>query len=215
MKPTRALERQLRAAGHDVVVGIDEVGRGSWAGPLVVGAAVLPWDTDLDGVRDSKAIAEARRERVFDDVAAWCRWWAVGAASDAECDRLGMSGAQQLAAARALDALGVRADVAVVDGRWDFVGDRADRVVLQVKADRDCTCVAAASILAKVSRDRWMRDAARHYPLWDFEANKGYPSPAHRTALLAHGPSAIHRRSWVFMDHYVPYTGVTRRRGPG
>ena len=92
--PTRAIERELWDAGHDVVVGIDEVGRGSWAGPLMVGVAVLPRDRRVNGVRDSKMLTEAGREDLFDRVAAWCDAWAVGAASHVECDELGMADAQ-------------------------------------------------------------------------------------------------------------------------
>ncbi len=208
--PNRSLERELLADGHQCVVGIDEVGRGAWAGPLVVGAAVLPLDRRVNGVRDSKLLTEGAREHLFQRIASWCTTWAVGEASQAECDELGMAEAQRVAARRAIQALAVRPDVAVVDGTWDFVGDAVERVVTRVKADRTCLPVAAASVLAKVSRDRWMRQMAEHYPLWGFEANKGYPCHHHRAALCAHGPSAIHRRTWVFMDHYVPWAGVPR-----
>lgn len=209
--PNRSLERELRAAGHEIIVGIDEVGRGAWAGPLVVGAAVLPIDKRVNGVRDSKLLTEAGREHLFDRIAGWCTTWAVGEASQEECDQLGMAEAQRVAARRAIDALGVRPDAAVVDGSWNFVGDAVDHVVMRVKADRVCLPVAAASILAKVSRDRWMRQMAEHYPLWSFDGNKGYPCATHRAALMAYGPSAIHRQTWVFMDHYVPWSGISRR----
>lgn len=208
--PGRTLERELRALGHDVVVGIDEVGRGAWAGPLVIGAAVLPIDRRVNGVRDSKLLTELGREQLFDRVAGWCTAWACGAASERECDELGMAAAQRLATRRALDALGVTPTAAVADGKWDFVSPLVPHVELRVKADATCLPVAAASILAKVTRDRWMRAAAEHYPAWGFEANKGYPCPLHKAALAGYGPSAIHRRSWVFMDHFVPWTGVER-----
>ena len=109
------------ARGHEVVVGIDEVGRGAWAGPLMVGAAILPRDKRVNGVRDSKMLTEANREFLFDRIAAWCDTWAVGAASQIECDELGMAAAQKLAARRAIEALTIRPDVAVVDGKWNFV----------------------------------------------------------------------------------------------
>jgi ribonuclease HII len=197
--PSLAMERSLWAAGADVVVGVDEVGRGAWAGPISVGAAVLPPDRRVYKVRDSKMLTEAERERLFDRVAGWCRAWAVGHASQAECDELGMSAAQKLAAQRALDGLGVQPDEILVDGSWDFVGGgRARRVI---KGDATCLSIATASILAKVTRDRIMRAEAEHYPLYDFEFNKGYPCPRHKLALKAWGPSAIHRRTWVFMEH--------------
>jgi ribonuclease HII len=134
----------------------------------------------------------------------------VGAASQDECDRLGMSAAQKLAARRAIDGLTVVPDVAVTDGKWDFVSPSVKRVELAVKADLRCVSVAAASILAKVVRDREMRAWAEHYPHWSFDTNKGYPCPVHKSSLLGYGPSAIHRRSWVFMEHYNPWTAIKR-----
>ena len=208
--PTREIEKELWERGHDVVVGIDEVGRGAWAGPLTVGAAVLPRDTRVNGVRDSKLLAEVERERLFDRLADWCAAWSVGSASHEECDRLGMSAAQKLAARRAIDALGVAPDVAVTDGTWDFVSPSVPNVELAVKADLRCLSVATASILAKVTRDREMRRQAESFPLWSFDTNKGYPCPVHKAALLGYGPSAIHRRTWVFMDNYVPWTAIRR-----
>ena len=208
--PTRTIEKELWAAGHDVIVGIDEVGRGAWAGPLMVGAAILPRDKRVNGVRDSKVLTETNREAMFDKVASWCLTWAVGGASFQECDELGMADAQRLATRRALAALTVQPDAAVVDGKWNFVGDLVPHVEMRVKADLHCLSVAAASILAKVTRDRIMREQALHYPQWSFDTNKGYPCALHRAALQGYGPSAIHRRSWVFMDNYVPWPGVPR-----
>ncbi len=121
-----------------------------------------------------------------------------------------MSAAQRLAAQRALAGLGVTPDVAVVDGNWDFVSPHVGHVERRVKADARCLSVAAASILAKVVRDREMREHAEHYPHWSFDTNKGYPCPVHKAALQGYGPSGIHRRTWVFMDHYVPWPGVPR-----
>ena len=208
--PTRSIEKELWARGHEVIVGIDEVGRGAWAGPLMVGAAILPRDKRVNGVRDSKMLTEANREFLFDRIAAWCDTWAVGAASQIECDELGMAAAQKLAARRAIEALTIRPDVAVVDGKWNFVAPHVPVVEMRVKADLHCLSVAAASILAKVTRDRIMRAEALNYPAWSFDTNKGYPCPMHKAALQGYGPSAIHRRTWVFMDHYVPWPGVPR-----
>lgn len=213
--PDRARERALRAAGHRVVVGIDEVGKGSWAGPLAVGMAVLPDESmssgdGMPGVRDSKSITEKRREAMFDGVAAWCAHWSVGFASHLECDELGMADAQRLATRRALDALGVIPDAALVDGSWNFVSPLIGTVEMIVKGDTSCLSISAASILAKVTRDREMRRLAEHYPYWNLDANKGYPCQWHRIALQGHGPSAIHRRSWAFMDNFVPWPGTPR-----
>jgi ribonuclease HII len=210
--PGLSVEKELWAQGAEVVVGLDEVGRGAWAGPLTIGAAVLPHDRRVNRVRDSKQLTEVERERLFDRIADWCVTWSVGHASQAECDALGMSDAQRLAARRALDALAVPHDAVLVDGTWDFVADGTTRTL--VKGDARCLSIAAASILAKVVRDRMMREAAVHHPEYGFEGNKGYPSPGHRAALAGYGPSAIHRRSWVFMDK-LPWSGVPRRRPAG
>ena len=121
-----------------------------------------------------------------------------------------MSDAQRLAARRALDALGLAPDAVLVDGAWDFVGGARSIV----RGDASCLSIAAASILAKVTRDRIMRAEAEHYPAYWFESNKGYPGPRHRAALQWLGPSVIHRRSWVFMDALV-WPGVGRFERPG
>lgn len=198
--PSLALERELWASGREVVVGIDEVGRGAWAGPISVGAAVLPPDKRVYKVRDSKMLTEDERERLYDRVASWCTAWAVGHATQVECDTLGMSEAQRLAARRALAALGVEPDHVLLDGRWDFVGKGPSATTRIVKGDAKCLSIAAASVLAKVTRDRLMRDEAPHFPGYDFDLNKGYPCPRHKAALKAWGPTSIHRRTWVFME---------------
>jgi ribonuclease HII len=212
--PSLTIERDLWEAGDEVVVGLDEVGRGSWAGPLVIGAAVVPRDRRVNGIRDSKMLTEDRREVLFPRIAAWCQAWSIGAATQTECDELGMTEAQRLAAARAIDGLGVVPDRVLVDGNWDFVG-RGNTVRI-IKGDAACLSIAAASVLAKVSRDRQMRAEAEHYPPFDFEHNKGYPCPRHRMALQAYGPTAIHRRSWIFMEALpwgVAGARVSRRDG--
>lgn len=209
--PGLAAERELWAEGHDIVVGIDEVGRGSWAGPLTIGAVVVPRDRRVNKIRDSKVLTEPEREALFDRIAEWCVAWSVGHASAAECDELGMSDAQRLAARRALDGLGVSPDRCLIDGKWDFVGGGITRMI--VKGDATCLSIAAASILAKVTRDRIMRAEDDNFPAYDFAWNKGYPCPKHRQALRGLGPSAIHRRSWSFMDD-IPWTGASRMARP-
>jgi ribonuclease HII len=212
--PHASRERHLFESGAKTIVGIDEVGKGSWAGPLVIGIAMLSREmvfsdepaVALGGVRDSKQLSESQREEIFDQVAARCLRWSIGAASAFECDQLGMVEAQRLATARGFAALAIASvDVAIVDGRWDFVSPHARKVLVEVKADADCVSVAAASVLAKVSRDRMMRSLASDYPQWHFDTNKGYPCPKHRAALQGYGPSAIHRTSWAFMPNYVPW----------
>lgn len=208
--PGLAVERELWVGETTVVVGVDEVGRGAWAGPLSVGAAVVPKDRRVYKIRDSKMLTEPEREALFERVADWCVAWSVGHASHIECDQLGMSDAQRLAARRALEGLVVIPDHVLVDGNWDFVGG-ARRIV---RGDSTSLSIASASLLAKVTRDRIMREAAVAYPAYNFEANKGYPCPTHKAALQAMGPSAIHRRSWVFMDHLM-WNGVERFIRPG
>lgn len=203
--PGLAVERELWSDESTVVVGVDEVGRGAWAGPISVGAAVVPKDRRVYKIRDSKMLTEEEREALFDRIARWCLSWSVGHASPEECDELGMSDAQRLAASRALDGLGVEPDHVLVDGNWDFVGG-AKRIV---GGDRSSLSIASASILAKVTRDRMMRATAPDFPGYNFEANKGYPCPIHKAALQAAGPSLIHRRSWVFMDHLM-WNGIER-----
>jgi len=200
--PTLELEHTLPG----VVCGVDEVGKGSWAGPLVVCVAVLdPAFAAADLVaRDSKSLSEKKREAIFDIVASQCRGWALGAVSNTECDSLGMNGAQKLATKRAFDTLaqhGVRPTSAIVDGRWDFVSPHTEQVLLRVKADSISASVAAASVLAKVSRDRLMRELATAHSYWSFESNKGYPCPKHRAGLREHGVSPLHRTSWAFMQN--------------
>lgn len=196
--PNLSNERGLWATGKDVVVGIDEVGKGAWAGPLTVGAAVVPKDRRVYKVRDSKLLNESEREAMFGRIANWCETWAVGHATEIECDRLGMSAAQRLATQRALAGLGVEADHVLLDGKWDFVG--GGNTTRIVKGDATCLSIAAASILAKVTRDRLMRDQAASFPAYVFDQNKGYPCPRHKSALAAHGPTELHRHSWAFMQ---------------
>ena len=201
--PRLDVERELWDAGCDTVVGMDEVGRGAWAGPLTVAAAVLPRDRRVYGVRDSKQLTEARREQLFDRLVGWCVAVGIGHAAHVECDELGMSEAQRLAARRALEGLGVEPDAVLIDGSWDFVGGGRTRTI--VRGDATCLSIATASVLAKVTRDRMMRREAENYPAFCFDTNKGYPCPRHKTALRGYGPTAIHRRSWAFMDN-LPWT---------
>jgi len=203
--PKSDIERSLWIEGHSAVVGFDEVGKGSWAGPLTVGAVVIPSGRRLYKIRDSKQLHETEREALFDRITDWAECWAVGHASPAECDELGMSDAQRLAANRAITGLGITPDHSLVDGKWDFI-ERGSTTTI-VKGDQRSLSIAAASILAKVTRDRIMRSNAHEYPWYSFDSNKGYPCHRHRAALTAFGPSTIHRRSWAFM-HDIPWGGI-------
>lgn len=194
-----------------MVVGLDEVGRGAWAGPLTVGAVIAPIDRRLYKIRDSKLLTARERESLAGRIQEWARAWSVGHASQQECDELGMSDAQRLAAQRALDALGLGADHVLLDGKWDFVGN--GKVTTIVRGDRTSVSIAAASIVAKVARDRILRDVDESFPMYNFAGNKGYPCPLHKAGLAGYGPSAIHRRSWAFMDS-LPWNGIVRYERP-
>ena len=229
-RPSLRRERALWRAGHRLVAGVDEVGRGAWAGPLTVGVAVVaePLAPIPSGLRDSKLLPEARREGLFDPLRRWCAAWAVGHVQPAECDALGMSQALRLATRRAFAGLPSDRlpDAVVLDGSFDYVSAPANPTLFDgppgagghlvlwapavvqtlVAADAVCASVSAASVLAKVSRDRLMRADAECYPGFDFERNKGYPSPAHQRALRGYGLTAIHRRSWAFTES-LPWFG--------
>ena len=182
-------------------MGIDEVGRGAWAGPVTV-AAVVPAPEHLKGVRDSKQLVPRDRTRVAADVREWALAVGVGHASHEECDELGMTAAQRVAGQRALAMLaaqGYEPDRVILDGNHDYLR-LGERCTLVVKGDTSVLAVAAASCVAKVTRDALMREEAEHYPPYDFESNVGYPAPVHKAALRGYGPSSIHRRTWIFME---------------
>ncbi|HEY5273080.1 MAG TPA: ribonuclease HII [Acidimicrobiales bacterium] len=197
--PTNAEEESLFSLGACTVAGVDEVGRGAWAGPVSVGVVVVTRESIGDlppGVADSKLLSPAVRERLFAPLSLAVAAYAVGHASAAECDELGMTKAQGLATARAFEQLALEVDAVIVDGKTDFTG--RDHVRAIVGADRSCVAVAAASVLAKVTRDRMMIELAPRYPGYAFEQNKGYPSPNHRAGLSRLGLSEQHRASWSF-----------------
>jgi len=200
--PSLRYERACWDAGDGVVCGIDEVGRGAWAGPVSVGAVVVPSDRRLYKLRDSKMLTVHERERLFPRIVDWVVAYGVGHASSDECDRLGMTEALRLAAERALAGVIARTgepDRILLDGSFDYLR-RPGRVKTIIKGDACSLAIAAASIVAKVTRDRMMAVEAEHYPAYEFDSNRGYPAPRHQYALQAYGPTAIHRRSWIFMD---------------
>jgi ribonuclease HII len=220
--PGLRVERSLWSGGAGVVAGVDEVGRGSWAGPLTVAAVVADPDSRIYKVRDSKMLNASEREVLHDRIRDWAHAVSVGHATVAECAELGMADAQRVAAWRAIDGLGPEVDHVLVDGSWNFLkprpddaaGDEAEvddgpAVTTIVRGDSSSLSIAAASVVAKVTRDRLMVEAAELYPAYWFASNKGYPCPRHKTALAAWGPCAIHRRRWVFMDD-LRWTAVPR-----
>jgi ribonuclease HII len=180
-----------------VVAGVDEVGRGAWAGPVTYAAVVLPSDRRMYKLRDSKVLDPARREELATRLEGFALGIGIGQASNAEIDELGMSPAIRLAARRAVDALPLRPDVLLLDGNWDFLAGYGTTNQLLVHGDAHSASIAAASIVAKVTRDRQLVGAEGVHPGYDFASNKGYPSPSHRAALAELGPCELHRRSWA------------------
>lgn len=211
VEPRLTLERRLLKE-HAIVIACDEVGRGALAGPVAVGAAVVDAARARKrvplGLRDSKLVPELQRPAVADRAAAWVSHSAVGWASSAEIDEIGIMRALGLAAVRAIDDLraqGVVPETAIVllDGNYDYItaaGARGLRVTPVIKADRDCASAAAASVLAKVARDGLMSGLHDELPVYGWARNKGYASADHRAAIREHGVSAHHRQSWSLTD---------------
>jgi ribonuclease HII len=190
-------ERALRRAGLAPIAGVDEAGRGACAGPLVAGAVILPEGQrgQVPGLNDSKLLTEKARERCYDQVLKRAVAWSVVVVSHEECDRLGMHVANVEALRRSLARLEVRPSYVLTDG---FPVDGLEVPGLAVwKGDRVAACIAAASVLAKVTRDRIMTELHEQYPAYDFLTHKGYVTSAHTAALTEHGPCPIHRRRFV------------------
>lgn len=209
VSPTMRVEGRYFADGCVAVGGVDEVGRGAWAGPVSVGIAVVSAGSGRrlpKGVRDSKQLTWSEREALFEPLKRACVTYGVGHASNKECDALGMTVAQRLAARRALEQLSVVPDVLLLDGRFDFLTDRTlelsgfPPVRMIVRGDSTSKAIAAASVLAKVTRDRIMALESEHYPWYGFESNRGYPAPVHKMALATWGCTPFHRKSWAFVD---------------
>lgn len=181
--------------GEQRVAGVDEVGRGPLAGPVVTAAVILDPDRPIDGLADSKVLTEARREELFELIRLRAIAHAIGRAEVEEIDRLNILQATLLAMRRAVLALVPSATHALVDGnRCPLLPCTAQAVV---KGDRTVPAISAASILAKVTRDREMKRWDRCYPGYGFASHKGYPTPAHRKALQTLGVTPIHRRSFA------------------
>ena len=190
-------ERALRRHGIEPIAGVDEAGRGACAGPLVAGAAILPAGKAgiIPGLADSKLLTEKARERCYEQVLRRALAWSVVVVEHDECDRLGMHVANVEALRRALARLEVRPSYVLTDG---FPVDGLEVPGLAMwKGDRVAACIAAASVLAKVTRDRLMLDLHERHPAYDFATHKGYVTAAHAAALEAHGPCEVHRRRFV------------------
>ena len=191
---TRTLENALRRVGFMYVAGADEVGRGCLAGPVVAGAVILDPDRHIPGVSDSKAVPAAEREALYDRIVAGAISWAVAAAEPDEIDRINIHQASLRAMQRAILALTPLPDVVLVDAFRVPDLPMAQRGVLH--GDRRCSAIAAASIVAKVTRDRLMAELHDRDPRYGFDRHKGYATADHLDAVARFGYSEVHRRSF-------------------
>lgn len=190
-------ERALRRVGLEPIAGVDEAGRGACAGPLVAAAAILPPGKAgvIPGLADSKLLTEKARERCYTHILRRALSWSVVVVESEECDRLGMHVANVEALRRALARLDVRPSYVLTDG---FPVDGLEVPGLAMwKGDRVAACIAAASVLAKVTRDRMMCELDRKWPAYDFKTHKGYITDLHAELLTEHGPSPVHRMRFV------------------
>jgi ribonuclease HII len=215
--PDYVIEDQLTAAGATCVAGVDEVGRGAWAGPVIVCAAVAGLRPSPEGLTDSKMLTPRRRTAMAEVLEGWLVGYAIGAASPEEIDDAGMTEALRRAAVRALEGLPVRPDAVILDGAHNFLGDRVAAaggrpwpVRTEIKADLRSVSVAGASVLAKVHRDTLMAELG--YDDFDFAANAGYPSPVHQDALRRLGPTPHHRLSWSYLDDLPEWRHLKKHR---
>jgi ribonuclease HII len=199
-EPTLDVEREFFAGGVRIVAGVDEVGRGAIAGPVTIGVVAIDASVgDIPaGLRDSKLMTPKRREAMVPVAKEWGLAWATGSATAQEIDKIGIMSALGLAASRALQKLGVTPDVLILDGNSSFLveEDNGPRVVTRVKADQDCACVSAASVIAKVERDALMTELHQQFPHYGWDGNKGYGAKVHTDAIKTHGLTDLHRKSW-------------------
>jgi ribonuclease HII len=193
--PTDEHERELRGLGFELIAGVDEVGRGAIAGPVVAAAVLLPCDCAIDGVRDSKMVPEPERERLYDVIIGQAIAWGVGIVGHEEIDRINILQATFVAMRAAVASLPLRPDYVLIDGR-DAVGVGVPCRAI-IGGDALCSSIAAASIVAKVTRDRIMRQQDALMPVYGFARHKGYATTEHRRAVLEHGPTGIHRMTFL------------------
>lgn len=205
--PTLRFEHEAAQLGFTYLIGCDEVGRGAIAGPVGVGVFAVRCDVqDFPvGLRDSKLLSEKKRETLIDEILSWGVASAVGFASATEIDESGITAMLGEAARRGLldlhtQGIPVQQSLVLLDGSQDWLSPALQsplHVRTQVKADRDCATVAAASVAAKVSRDRLMRDLHKNHEQYGWDSNKGYGSANHYAAIAEHGITQWHRASWI------------------
>lgn len=190
-----AIEQEERENGHLLICGVDEAGAGPLAGAVYAAAVILPEHYDLPYLNDSKKLTEKRRELLFPLIKEQAVAWAVATASEKEIDEINILNARMLAMERAIRQLSPKADFALIDGNRNRGITCPNRMV--VKGDSLSASIAAASILAKVSRDHYMMEMAEKYPEYQFEKHKGYPTKLHYELLRKHGPCPIHRLTFL------------------
>jgi len=192
-------EHKARQSGYIHICGCDEAGAGPLAGPVYAAAVILPFGAEIPGLNDSKKLTEKKREKLFPVIQETALAWAVARVEAEEIDATDILSARMKAMQLAIDALEVKADFALIDGNRDKGRSAAISTPHEclVKGDSLSASIAAASILAKVSRDRWMVEAAGEYPQYCFEKHKGYGTRLHYEKLREFGPSPIHRRTFL------------------
>ncbi|MCM1114393.1 MAG: ribonuclease HII [Clostridium sp.] len=188
-------ENEAYNDGFEIVCGIDEAGRGPLAGPVYAAAVILPKGYVVEGVNDSKKLSEKKRDALFDKVVNECVAYSVGIATEQEIDEINILHATFLAMRRAVGGLSVKPDIALIDGNKTPGLDIEQRAI--VKGDGKSANIAAASIIAKVSRDRYMLEMAEKYPEYQFEKHKGYGTKLHYKMLEKYGASPIHRVTFL------------------
>ncbi|MCL2126310.1 MAG: ribonuclease HII [Oscillospiraceae bacterium] len=189
------IERGLAADGYTAICGVDEAGRGPLAGPVYAAAVILPIGEEFIGLDDSKKLSERTRDRLFDEITAKAVAYGIASAGHDEIDSLNILNATYLAMNRAIDMLCLPPDIAIIDGNRNK-GICVNSVCV-VGGDGKSASIAAASILAKVSRDRFMLELAKVFPQYGFERHKGYGTRLHYNMLREFGPSEVHRRSFL------------------
>jgi len=189
------IETEYAAQGYERLCGVDEAGAGPLAGRVYAAAVILPTGILLPGLNDSKKVPEKRREVLFDAITEVALAWSVAWADEKEVDEFNILNARMLAMERAIQSLKPGADFALIDGNKNIGITIANETV--VKGDAKSASIAAASILAKVSRDRYMCEMAQLYPEYAFEKHKGYPTKLHYERLREHGPCPIHRQTFL------------------
>ena len=196
LKELKKDEEELYNRGIKVIAGIDEAGRGPLAGPVVVGVAIMPQDSMIEGVNDSKKVSEKKREVVYEKITEEAIDWGVGIATQNEIDDINILNATKLALTRAIGNLKVKPDLILVDALTN-IDTKGIPYKSIIKGDAKEYSIACSSIIAKVTRDRMMREYDQIYPQYGFEAHKGYGTAKHIQALKEYGPCIIHRKSFI------------------